>query len=81
MLRLPFARFLTYVYAWLIDGGSPEGIEEMNKRIFDPPGGISKAELLELPQVQNAGASFMAQFGDRVQADPFADREAMVSSE
>lgn len=81
MLRLPFARFLTYVYAWLIDGGSPEGIEEMNKRVFEPPGGISKAELLQLPEVQNAGASFMAQFGERVMADPFADHESVLSSE
>lgn len=77
-MRLPFPRFLNYIYAWLIDGGSPEGIDEMDKRVFDPPGGLSKAELLELPQVVNAGANFMAQFGERVMADPFADRESVV---
>lgn len=79
-MALPFPRFLTYVYAWLIEGGSPEGIEAMDKKVFDPPAGLAKEDLAELPQFKNAGANFMAQFGARVTADPFADRKSVLSS-
>jgi hypothetical protein len=74
-MSLPWARFLTYIYAWLTDGVDSEARERIDKLAFDPPGGITKEAMAELPEWQPAamGHDFMAQFGDRFEPPPGAE--------
>lgn len=51
-----------YVYGWLTEHADEEAREKLDKAIFDPPGGVTRAQMESLPEWQPAamGADFMA---------------------
>lgn len=66
-LRLPFPDFLAVIYAWLVEGASPEGREKFNTLLFKPPPGIRAEVMATLPewQPEAMGDQFMAQMAAR----------------
>lgn len=63
------------MYGWLTEHASEEALKNLDKLVFDPPGGITREAMADLPEWQPAaiGHDFMAQFGDRIQPAPGAE--------
>lgn len=55
------------VFAWLIEGGSEEAIEQFNKELNKPPANATKAQVAQDPMWDKDAManSFMAQFAAR----------------